>query len=129
MPNVEWNPWPRLGFTGALPDCRGYNTGFGYVVFSALYLLFGNRVHYLLIGLAAHLVAVVNAFWIHRRFVFRSNDHGRRVSSASMSVSSSLSASESRPCTPWWSSRTFGRCWPQAGGHGGIRGPDICVAP
>lgn len=49
-----------------------YNTGFGYASFAALYAMFGQSVHYLLLALAAHPIAVTNAFLTHRFFVFRS---------------------------------------------------------
>lgn len=49
-----------------------YNTGFGYATFAAMYSLFGQSVHYLLLALAAHPIAVTNAFLTHRFFVFRS---------------------------------------------------------
>ncbi len=49
-----------------------YNTAFGYLAFTVLYLTVGERVHYLIVGLAAHAVAAVNAFVVHRLFVFRS---------------------------------------------------------
>lgn len=49
-----------------------YNTGFGYASFAALYAIFGQSVHYLLLALLAHPIAVTNAFLTHRFFVFRS---------------------------------------------------------
>jgi putative flippase GtrA len=36
------------------------------------FLTFGSRIHYLIIGLAAHAVAAVNAFVVYRLYVFRS---------------------------------------------------------
>ena len=50
----------------------GYNTVFGYLMFSGLYLLCGEQVHYLIIAVLAHGIAVINAFIVHRRLVFRS---------------------------------------------------------
>jgi putative flippase GtrA len=52
-----------------------YNTIFGYGLFSLLYLLFGNVVHYLVILPASHVVAVTNAYYAYRIVVFR-NSHG-----------------------------------------------------
>ena len=52
----------------------GFNTAVGYLLFTGLYLLLGQWIHYLLIGLAAHMIAVVIAFNVHRNFVFRSTD-------------------------------------------------------
>lgn len=50
-----------------------FNTGFGYLAFSALYLLLNRHLHYLLIGALAHAVSVVVAFTGQRRLVFRSH--------------------------------------------------------
>ena len=47
-----------------------YNTAFGYVVFAGLYLWFKESLHYLILVVIAHLVAVVNAFLTQRRIVF-----------------------------------------------------------
>jgi putative flippase GtrA len=55
-----------------------FNTGVGYVLFSGMFLLFGRWIHYLLIGLAAHFIAVVNAFIVHRLLVFRSTEKWQR---------------------------------------------------
>lgn len=48
-----------------------YNTLFGYLVFTCLYLIFHRRVHYLAILTLAHLIAVINAFISHRILTFR----------------------------------------------------------
>jgi putative flippase GtrA len=55
-----------------------FNTGVGYVLFSGMFLLFGRWVHYLLIGLVAHFIAVVNAFLVHRLWVFHSTERWQR---------------------------------------------------
>lgn len=47
-----------------------YNTIFGYATFAVLYLLFGQRAHYLLLVAASHLLAVMNAFVGHRNLTF-----------------------------------------------------------
>ena len=52
----------------------GYNTVFGYLVFSGLYLLIGRWIHYLIIAVLAHGIAVINAFLVHRHLVFRSSE-------------------------------------------------------
>lgn len=49
-----------------------FNTAFGYAIFALLYILFGHRVHYLLIGILAHAIATLAAFTGQRRLVFRS---------------------------------------------------------
>jgi putative flippase GtrA len=51
-----------------------FNTLFGYVLFSGLFLLFGKRVHYLVIGFIAHVIAVSNAFIAYRTLVFPAKD-------------------------------------------------------
>ncbi len=50
----------------------GWNTAVGYVVFVALYLLLHARLPYLVIGAAAHAIAIANAFVAQRWLVFRS---------------------------------------------------------
>ena len=49
-----------------------FNTAFGYLVFVVLYLLAGSRLHYLLVAVLAHFLAVIVAFLCHRHLVFRS---------------------------------------------------------
>ena len=49
-----------------------FNTGLGYAGFVLLFLLLNQRIHYLVIGLLAHAVAVCIAFANHRYLVFRS---------------------------------------------------------
>ena len=66
--------WWRLPQQVRFVVAGGFNTAAGYLLFSGLYLLLGQWVHYLLIGLAAHMIAVVIAFNVHRKFVFRSTD-------------------------------------------------------
>jgi putative flippase GtrA len=48
----------------------GYNTVFGYLVFTVLIELFGRQMNYLAIGCLAHGISVINAFLVHRRYVF-----------------------------------------------------------
>ena len=48
-----------------------YNTVFGYVAFAVLYTWLHARMHYLVIAVVAHAIAVVNAFFAHRILVFR----------------------------------------------------------
>jgi putative flippase GtrA len=50
----------------------GWNTAFGYFCFLVLYWLLHDRLHYLVIGALAHVLAVANAFVCHRMLVFRS---------------------------------------------------------
>jgi putative flippase GtrA len=50
-----------------------WNTGFAYAALIALHLLLEGRVHYLLISISAHFIAVTNAFICQRVWVFRSN--------------------------------------------------------
>ena len=69
---IELQSWWQLPQQFRFLLAGGYNTGFGYVVFSGLYLLFGEQVHYLVIAVLAHGIAVINAFIVHRRLVFRS---------------------------------------------------------
>lgn len=48
-----------------------YNTIFGYATFVALYFLLHDYLHYLVIVLLSHMIAVTNAFFMYRRIVFR----------------------------------------------------------
>jgi len=48
-----------------------YNTGFGYLSFVALYALLGSYIHYLVIVVLSHVLAVSNAFMTQRMLVFR----------------------------------------------------------
>lgn len=47
------------------------NTLGGVVAFVGLELLLGDRLHYLVVVLLAHVVSVLLAFALHRRYVFR----------------------------------------------------------
>lgn len=64
----QWHANSKLRFlvSGA------WNTVFGYVAFSALYLALAPELHYLLIAAIAQAIAVTQAFLFHRHFVFRS---------------------------------------------------------
>ena len=74
MRKNEWQAWWRLPQQIRFLAAGAFNTGVGYALFSTLFLLFGQWVHYLLIGLAAHAIAVVNAFVVYRTLVFRSTE-------------------------------------------------------
>lgn len=50
-----------------------YNTLFGYVAFALLYAWLGNELHYLVVAVIAHFIAVINAFFAHRMLVFRAH--------------------------------------------------------
>ena len=49
-----------------------WNTAFGYAAFLCMYGLFHGYLHYLIISVLAHLIAVANAFMCQRILVFRS---------------------------------------------------------
>jgi putative flippase GtrA len=48
-----------------------YNTAFGYGLFALFWLLWGERLHYMVILVASHILAVINAFFAYRILVFR----------------------------------------------------------
>lgn len=48
------------------------NTLIGYLIFAVLYLLTGRWLHYLLVALTSHFLAVGAAFFLQRTVVFRS---------------------------------------------------------
>jgi putative flippase GtrA len=50
----------------------GWNTVFGYLCFTGLYLLAGDYVHYLIITTVAHAINIAQAYVMHRHLVFRS---------------------------------------------------------
>ncbi len=78
MPRIDWQRWWRLPLKLRFLLAGGYNTVFGYLVFSGMYLLFGRWIHYLVIGVLAHFIAVISAFVVHRHLVFRAADAWRR---------------------------------------------------
>ncbi|MCF8198589.1 MAG: GtrA family protein [Sulfuritalea sp.] len=50
----------------------GWNTLFGYLSFYVIYLLTADRLHYLIIAILAHFVAVTQSYIMQRHVVFRS---------------------------------------------------------
>lgn len=54
-----------------------WNTVFGYGCFSVLFLLVGERIHYLVLLSIAHFISVANAYYWHRRITFRSQSAWR----------------------------------------------------
>jgi putative flippase GtrA len=73
----DWQSWWRLPLKLRFLLAGGFNTAVGYLLFSGLFLLVGRWVHYLVIGLVAHALSVVNAFVVHRKLVFRATDDWR----------------------------------------------------
>jgi putative flippase GtrA len=69
---IEWQAWWRLPRQWRFLLAGGYNTVFGYCVFTGLFVLAGEKIHYLVIAAIAHVIAVISAFVVHRRLVFRS---------------------------------------------------------
>jgi putative flippase GtrA len=62
----HWDSSERLRFLLV----GGYNTAFGYGSFVLLYLLLGNRLHYLALVAISHVLSVTNAFAAHRWLTF-----------------------------------------------------------
>jgi putative flippase GtrA len=56
----------------------GYNTVVGYGVFAALWMIWGQSLHYIIILVLSHIVAVTNAFFGYRILVFRKKGSGWR---------------------------------------------------
>ena len=52
-----------------------WNTVFGYAVFAFLVVWLVSRVHYLLLGVFANVLAITNAYAVHKIFVFRTRGH------------------------------------------------------
>lgn len=51
-----------------------YNTAVGYGIFALLWMLWGQSLHYIAILALSHIIAVTNAFFGYRIFVFRKRD-------------------------------------------------------
>jgi putative flippase GtrA len=49
----------------------GWNTVFGYLGFVALYYLFADRVHYLIIFVVSNILSITNAYIGYKTFVFK----------------------------------------------------------
>lgn len=49
------------------------NTGIGYLAFAMYYLGVGRWVNYMVVAIIAHITAVCIAFFLQKRFVFRSD--------------------------------------------------------
>ena len=49
----------------------GWNTLFGYVVFLALYYLFADKIHYLIIFIVSNILSITNAYIGYKLFVFK----------------------------------------------------------
>jgi putative flippase GtrA len=64
----HWQDTEKLRFlvVGAV------NTLVGYVIFAVAYLVVGTWLHYLLVALASHFLAVCIAYYLQRTWVFRS---------------------------------------------------------
>lgn len=57
----------------------GYNTLFGYACFALLWQFFGHIWHYLIILCISHILAVTNAYFGYKIFVFRNSPGGWRA--------------------------------------------------
>lgn len=66
--NDVWRDHQKLRFVAV----GAWNTVFAYLAFGGLYVLLHNQVHYLVISIVAHVLAVTNAFIFQRSFVFHS---------------------------------------------------------
>ena len=50
----------------------GYNTIFGFAVFTGLYYLASGSIHYLVIAVIAQIIVITNSWIVYRLFVFKS---------------------------------------------------------
>lgn len=66
--NDVWRDHQKLRFVAV----GAWNTVFAYLAFSGLYVWLHSRLHYLVISVLAHLLAVTNAFICQRSLVFHS---------------------------------------------------------
>jgi putative flippase GtrA len=53
-----------------------YNTFVGYSVFATLWILWGQSLHYIVLLSISHVIAVTNAFFGYRIWVFRKSNGG-----------------------------------------------------
>lgn len=51
----------------------GWNTVFGLAAYAGLYYWLGDRVHYLVLGIPANILAITNAFICYKLIVFRTH--------------------------------------------------------
>lgn len=49
----------------------GYNTAFGYILFVLLLMLLESHVHYLIVLVVSHVIAVTNAYLAYKFMVFK----------------------------------------------------------
>jgi putative flippase GtrA len=68
MLNDIWRDSQKLRYLAV----GAWNTVFAYLAFGFIYLELHDRLHYLLISVLAHLLAVINAFICQRWLVFQS---------------------------------------------------------
>jgi putative flippase GtrA len=52
-----------------------WNTAFGYAAFALLAAWLASRIHYLLIAVLANVLAITNAYVVHKVFVFNTKGH------------------------------------------------------
>ena len=71
MLNDAWRDHQKFRYLAV----GAWNTVFAYLAFGAIYLLLHARLHYLLISVLAHSLAVTNAFICQRWLVFRSQTY------------------------------------------------------
>jgi putative flippase GtrA len=69
VPRRLWQDSRKLRFLVV----GGWNTLFGYLSFYVLYVLAADHLHYLVIAVIAHFVAVTQSYVMQRRLVFRSD--------------------------------------------------------
>jgi putative flippase GtrA len=71
---VQADLWWRLPLRARFLAAGAFNTAFGYLAFSLLYLALRTRLHYLEIGVMSQAIALTSAFIVYRRLVYRSTD-------------------------------------------------------
>ena len=64
------NTWYKIPQAIRFILVGGYNTVFGYALFSALYFAIDNNIHYSLILFISYLISILNSFIVLKIFVF-----------------------------------------------------------
>jgi putative flippase GtrA len=68
LPEVIARHWTLIRYLIA----GGYNTLFGFAVFTGLFFLLESSLHYIVIASIAQIINITNSYVVYRVFVFRS---------------------------------------------------------
>jgi putative flippase GtrA len=75
---IDSRVWWRLPQELRFLLAGAYNTAFGYLTFSLLFILLQTRINYLVIAFVCYPISLTSAFIVHRNLVFRSQERWPR---------------------------------------------------